>query len=163
MKQVCSVNSKEHKSIICFTSKVSNNLFTHLLKFMIFIVVIHKDGYQIVFTKVLISCSKSSENQIVTKLIIAVYFFLNAFTQDNYLSTSSSVRASVLCSPVARASSSFSVWTSLFNLCIISLGSSSSLTMTSFLIIATLCAKRQVDIDSWKRVRKILIFLHSTS
>lgn len=66
----------------------------------------------------------------------------------HYLSSSSSVRASVLCSPVARASSSFRLWTSLFSFCIINLGSSSSLTITSFLIIATLCAKRQVDIDS---------------
>lgn len=33
-------------------------------------------------------------------------------------------------------------------------GSSSSLSKASFLIKATLCAKRQVDIDSWKRERE---------
>lgn len=66
------------------------------------------------------------------------------------LSRSSWESSSVRCSPVAMASSSLSCSTSLFNRAIISLGSSSSFKMASFLIKATRCAKQQVDMDSWK-------------
>ena len=65
------------------------------------------------------------------------------------LCRSSSLSASVLCSPVAIASSSLSCAISRFSFKIISFGSSSSLSIASFLIKATLCANLHVDMDSY--------------
>ena len=71
------------------------------------------------------------------------------------LCRSSSLSASVLCSPVAIASSSLSCAISRFSFRIINFGSSSSLSIASFLIKATLCANLHVDMDSYSETVKI--------